>query len=109
MKFIIIFALLFSLTTFSQKIEGAVFDKATNEPLQGVSIHLMDENSGVATDKDGKFILRVNKKDMLVFAHIGYTTQEISAAKFKENGLVIYLDVKVAVIKVSVRYFTCNF
>ncbi|PCI09967.1 MAG: galactose oxidase [Flavobacteriaceae bacterium] len=95
MRFIVFFTMLFSLTTISQKIEGTVFDKETNIPLHGVSVHLVKNNAGVATDNEGRFILRVHKNDVLVFTHIGYKSQEISVSEFKKNGLVVYLNIKV--------------
>ena len=95
MRYLICFIALISLNSFSQKIEGAVFDKQTNEVIQGVSIHLLNEYEGVSTNNLGEFKLKVRKKDVLVFSHIGYKTRQISIIDLKKKNFNVYLDLEV--------------
>ena len=63
-------------------ITGEVVDKATGEPLIGVTvIDKSNPSIGTATDFDGKFDLKVNSSDaVIVFSYVGYTTLEMRAA-----------------------------
>lgn len=95
MKYSVFIFLFVSITSFSQKIEGVVFDKNTNEVLPSVSIHQLDKSEGVSTNNLGEYTLRVRKKDTLVFSHIGYASQEISASDLKKSNYQVYLEMEV--------------
>lgn len=95
MKYSLFILLFVTITSFSQKIVGVVFDKQTNKVLPGVSIHFLDKYNGVSTSDLGEFKIRVKKKDILIFSHIGYKTQEISIAVLKSNNYQVFLELEV--------------
>ncbi|WP_226390324.1 TonB-dependent receptor [Penaeicola halotolerans] len=72
---------LFSLTSWSQtiQIKGKVIDAETNEPLFGASMGLEGLVGGVATNLDGDFVFRTDKKGSQVFVirFIGFETKSI--------------------------------
>jgi len=78
----IIFILLFSVLTYSQrsKIEGTVKDEATGEPLFGANVVILNSNFGAATNFDGEFfIINVPVGTYQVQASmIGYNKQVIA-------------------------------
>ncbi len=78
---------------FSQtrEITGTVIDKHDKSPLPGVSVVVKgNPSTGVATDVNGKFSLKVNDSDVLVFSFIGMKPQEM-AVKGQTN-LTIELE-----------------
>ncbi|MDP5230895.1 MAG: von Willebrand factor type A domain-containing protein [Cellulophaga sp.] len=77
-NYILVFALAFvSLATRAQvkTITGTVTD-ATG-PLPGVSILVKGTANGTQTDFDGKYAIKASTGDVLVFAYIGYTSEQI--------------------------------
>ena len=72
----------------SFSVEGEVVDKATGEPLIGVTvIEKQNPTKGTSTDFDGKFKLSVASGDVtLQFSYVGYTSLELKAKD--ANGLV---------------------
>ena len=72
---------------FSQtrEVTGTVIDKHDKSPLPGVSVVVKSNpGAGVATDVNGKFALKVNDGDVLVFSFIGMKPQEV-AVKGQSN------------------------
>ena len=63
------------------KIEGAVIDQETKEPLIGATLHVKGTNKGTVTDVDGKFSLSVTPGSTLNITYLGYTAQELVASK----------------------------
>ena len=55
-------------------LKGNVADEK-GETMPGVNILIKGTVSGVATDLDGNFTLKVKKGDLLVFSFTGYKTQ----------------------------------
>jgi CarboxypepD_reg-like domain len=78
-----------------QLITGIVRDSDDPQPLAGVSVLIKGTQTGVLTDDEGRFSIRVDvpKYDMLVFSFIGKKTTEIS---IKDKGntidLTLYTD-----------------
>ena len=89
-------SLLLTTRTFAQdvkelNISGKVIDK-DNEPLLGVSIYIKNQPSiGTATNIDGKFSIKVNYGDKVVFTYLGYDPTEYIAVESKKD-LIITLD-----------------
>ncbi len=78
----ILFALcLFPVWAFAQNFTatGTVIDN-TGEPVPGASVVAKGTTTGVMTDIDGNFELKVNQGATLVISYIGYETQEVKAA-----------------------------
>jgi len=62
------------------RITGVVTDEK-GETLPGVSIKVKGTSSGTITDLDGKFSISVDDpKATLVFAYVGYVSQEVSVS-----------------------------
>jgi CarboxypepD_reg-like domain len=63
-----------------KQISGQVVD-SNGQPLPGVSISIKNTTKGIASDKDGKYHLAVDEKDILVFSFVGFERNEL---KIKE-------------------------
>jgi CarboxypepD_reg-like domain len=57
-------------------IAGQVVDH-DGQPLPGVSISIKNTTKGIASDKDGKYNLTVDEKDILVFSFVGFERNEL--------------------------------
>lgn len=78
---VVLFFVLVLQFTFAQekKITGTVSDKA-GIPLPGVSVLVKGTKSGTQTDFDGKYVLKVDSNQILIFSYIGMKTQEVAAS-----------------------------
>ncbi len=79
-----IFMLLgFSLFAFgqTQKITGTVTDKASGDPLPGVSVVIKGTQTGTQTNGEGKFVLNSSEEGnvVLVFSFVGYEKKVVTA------------------------------
>ncbi|MDE5635067.1 MAG: SusC/RagA family TonB-linked outer membrane protein, partial [Muribaculaceae bacterium] len=67
-----------SLSALAQnKVSGTVTDKATGEPLIGVTVLEKGTSNGIATDFNGNYTISVGGGKTLVFSYIGYKTEEV--------------------------------
>jgi hypothetical protein len=85
-----IFSLLlitFSTLGFSQEISGVVFDKRTNEPLEGASVYFDNTTIGTTTNSKGEFILDFNEsiETSLVISFVGHESILITDFSQIEN------------------------
>ncbi len=77
-------------------VSGQVLDKDTQEPLVGATVLITDGLGkdkgarGCITDLDGKFSLRLNRKESLSISYVGYETVSKQILK-NANNLVIEL------------------
>lgn len=72
-----------------KEISGIVYDSATNEPLQGVSVHVKGGNTGTLSAPNGEYSIKADSKDVIVFSFIGYKTQKITVGnKVKINPIL---------------------
>ena len=81
-KFIAMLLLLCPLLVWAQQPEtvtGKVTDAATGEPLIGVRVTVKGQQTGVITDVDGKFSIKVARGTSLVFSYLGYDPKEVKA------------------------------
>ncbi|KJD37289.1 hypothetical protein PW52_01170 [Tamlana sedimentorum] len=65
--------------TFAQEktISGIVSD-GTGLPLPGATVLVKGTSSGTSSDFDGKYAIKANTGDILVFSFVGYTSKEIT-------------------------------
>ncbi|WP_029904894.1 TonB-dependent receptor [Prevotella sp. 10(H)] len=74
-------------------IAGTVYDEK-DITLPGASVYRKDRPGvGTATDNDGKFTLKANIGDHIIFSFMGYETYELLVSK-AENNLVIKMEPK---------------
>lgn len=87
---LLIAALFTTLTVSAQSFEanGKVVDGADQQPIPGVAVMVKGTTIGTVTDFDGNFALNAEQGSTLVFSFIGYTTQELPAAKGMSVSLV---------------------
>ncbi len=82
--------------TLSQRIRGIVTDKASGEPLYGVTVMLDNQSTGTTTNGEGRFVLNdvpIGRHDVVV-SYIGYQTgiiKEVLVGSAKEINLDITL------------------
>lgn len=92
----LVFFTAISLSTFSQtgKVEGKITDSKTGKTLSGVSITVVGNSKGVATDLDGRFVLTLPaaKSQIIRVSSVGYQTKEIENVEVNADAL-INLDV----------------
>lgn len=108
-----LFALFFILCTVMQltyaqqrTVSGTVRDKATGEPMTGVTIVEKGTEHGVITDANGKYTFSVPQDAVLVFSFIGMTTQEIKSGKLIAINVDMESDVSQVEEVVVVGYGT---
>lgn len=79
--------------TFAQEktISGTVSDD-TGLPLPGATVLVKGTSSGTSTDFDGKYSIKVNSGDVLVFSFVGYATQEITVGSSSSINLSLEED-----------------
>ena len=66
-------------TVGERTITGIVLDAETSEPLIGVTVRAPKSGSGVTTDLNGKFVVRVQPNDStLSFSYIGYSPRHVN-------------------------------
>lgn len=102
-----LFLLLISGTALSayaqQVITGTVSDNV-GEPVIGASVMVKGTSSGVITDLNGKFSLKVPSNGMLVISYVGYRTQEIVLDGKKIFDVVLKEDMEILDEVVVVAY-----
>ncbi|MCM1502642.1 MAG: SusC/RagA family TonB-linked outer membrane protein [Bacteroidales bacterium] len=74
-------------------VTGNVTDKATGEPLAGVSVAVQGTTRGVITDIDGRFIADVPADASLIFGYLGYRTVTVPVDGHKVLDVVMESDI----------------
>ena len=88
-------------------VSGQIVDKSTQEPLIGATVLITDGTGkdkvakGCLTDIDGKFSIRLNKKESIRISYIGYETISKQIVK-NENNLLIELKPSIEIDEVVV-------
>jgi hypothetical protein len=81
--------LLISSVSFGQyTLKGKVTDAETGDPIAFASVFLQGKTSGITTDFEGNYLLKVSSiGDSLSVSYLGYTTQSKVLAKTPEQTL----------------------
>ncbi len=89
-RILTIFIFLMGHIIYAQEntVSGTVVDN-NGLAMPGVTVTIKGTKSGTQTDFDGKFSLKANENQILVFSFIGMKTQEI-AATTKVINLTMY-------------------
>ena len=88
-------------------VSGQVFDRDTQESLIGATVLITDGTGnnkgarGCQTDIDGKFSLRLNRKESISISFVGYETVSKQILK-DENNLVIEMKPSIEMAEVVV-------
>jgi len=85
----ILITMLLTMSVYAQKIEvsGKVFDEQ-KQPVIGATIMVKGSGDGTVSDTEGRYRIKTEKGETLVFMFIGYVTLEI---KVKEARLDVYM------------------
>ncbi|HLZ15714.1 MAG TPA: SusC/RagA family TonB-linked outer membrane protein, partial [Cyclobacteriaceae bacterium] len=75
-------------------IKGSVTDAADNQPLAGVNIIAKGTTTGTTTDADGKYSIKANENDVLVFSFIGYASYEMQISRDSVVNVELQQDVR---------------
>ena len=73
-------AMCFSVSVWAQTVTGKVTDASTGEALPSVSVKVASSGAGAITNFDGVYTVRANNGDVLQFASLGYTSQEVKVS-----------------------------
>ncbi|WP_294627081.1 TonB-dependent receptor [uncultured Bacteroides sp.] len=60
------------------EVKGVVTEATTNEPLPGITVQIKEKDTGTVTDMDGKYSVKADKGDILIFSTIGMKQIEIA-------------------------------
>jgi len=94
-KLALLLVMFVNICTFAQEtytLKGKVTSKVDNEGLPGVSIRILDSNSGSDTDLDGSFTIQVKNGDVLEFSYLGFSTQKFTINNQKNLNVVLEED-----------------
>ena len=85
-NFLIILLLVYSLTGFSQNINGHITDEENN-PLPAVNISIFNQSLGVTSDSNGKYNIEIpaNRSVILVYSFIGFKKEKIRIPMLKKG------------------------
>lgn len=85
---LVCFISMLNTIVLSQEIEGLVFDKETNRPIEGASVYFDNTTIGTTTNIHGEFSLTKikNLKTNLIIYHMGYERYTLSLDEI--NGAI---------------------
>ena len=77
---LVLLVVLMAQLTFAQErsVSGTVSDNA-GLPIPGVSVLVKGTKSGTQTDFDGKFVIKADPSQTLIFSYVGMNTREVVA------------------------------
>jgi len=105
----IMLLMLCSLSVFAQTgsrtLTGTVVD-AQGIPVVGASVADLTAKTGVATDIEGRFSLKVSSGDVVQVSYLGYVTQNITITSQRELKITLQEDDKTLSEVVVVGYGT---
>jgi TonB-linked SusC/RagA family outer membrane protein len=98
MKKSITLLLLLSILTVNaigQKLVTGVVTDENSQPFPGVSVQVKGTSNGTLTGNDGKYSIRVDKGQILVFSSVGNTSQERVVGDESEISITLKVDSKI--------------
>ena len=72
-------------------LAGRVINK-NGEPVVGTGVTVKGTNKGTVTDLDGRFSIKVNKDQIVLFSALGYSEQTIKAIRSVSNLEIVLED-----------------
>jgi TonB-linked SusC/RagA family outer membrane protein len=91
-KWLVVVALFLPCVLIAQSISGTTTDKTTSLAIPGVSVLVKGTSTGVTSDFNGKFSIKVSSfPAVIIFSYLGYESKEMSV-----NSATSTLNVKMA-------------
>ena len=89
-QFLIAIFSLFTMATFAQsyQVSGTVTD-ADSQPLPGVSVTIEGTSRGTSTDFDGKYTIKVESSENLIFSYVGFNDKKLQMDGTKTFDVVL--------------------
>lgn len=94
-----VLSIVFSIYAYGQSgtIRGTIFDDVTGDPLFGVAVLVVETQTGVVTDFDGDFEIKVNPGTYtLKISFISYNTVEIQNIVVEEGSVAVLENIKMS-------------
>lgn len=90
LKILLLFLFIGSQLSAQIEISGTVTDAETNEPLIGTNVVIFGTTTGVTTDLNGKYTIKVgDNSDSLQFSYTGYSSQIIAVGEKRVINVVM--------------------
>jgi len=89
-QFLIAIFSLFTMATFAQsyQVSGTVTD-SDSQPLPGVSVTIEGTSRGTTTDFDGKYTVKVEMSENLIFSYVGFNDKKLQMDGTKTFDVVL--------------------
>ena len=89
-QFILAIFSLFTMAIFAQsyQVTGTVTD-ADNQPLPGVSVTIEGTSRGTSTDFDGKYTIKVESSENLIFSYVGFNDKKLQMDGTKTFDVIL--------------------
>ncbi|WPO33354.1 TonB-dependent receptor [Flammeovirgaceae bacterium SG7u.111] len=87
-------------------VSGKVTSAEDSEGIPGVSILIKGTSTGVVTDINGGFSIKVEPTDVLVFSYVGFVTQEVTVGNQSNIEVALVSDVQSLEEVVVIGYTT---
>ena len=97
----------FALFAQTVNVKGVVTDQK-GEPLPGVSVKVVDANTGALTDLDGAYTVKAASNASLQFSFVGFESQTIAVAGKSVINVVLKEDTKALEDVVVIGYGTAK-
>ena len=91
--FVLAFLFVNSVVAFAQSTVTGVVKDDLGEPLAGTKVQVKGTNNVVMTDANGKFSIRANKGQSLVFSFVGFSEKTV-AVDGKPMNIMMAEDAK---------------
>lgn len=89
------------------EINGTVTDSKTKQTISGVNITIKSSNKGVTSDFDGKYSIKLNSNEIVIFSNIGYASQEFIITKSQTLNVALIEEAnKLEEVVINVGYGT---
>ena len=94
-----------TLISAQSKISGQIVSES-GEELIGATIKIEGTNAGTITDIEGKFVLEVQEKDVLVISYIGFISKKLTVSALTNYTIILEADIEALEEVVVIGYGT---
>lgn len=74
------------------ELSGRITD-AKNQPIAGVNVTVKGKRLGVISDTEGRYTIRVDENDVLLFSMVGFKTQEFEVKGRQQLNVTLQEDI----------------